>query len=547
MESDKFVNERQKHMNNNQPELISCPPDAVRVAEGLRDTGYEFNTAIADIIDNSIAAGAENISIILDMDPKGNIRVAIADDGLGMDKDGLINALTYGSKKRDDPSSLGKFGLGLKTASTAFCRKLTLVSRNGVDAQVLSATWDLDKVPHHNWSIIIVDASDEEVELLDLYAPEKSGTIVIWDNVDRLLSEYKRQDGAPKQKAKERYLEQLRQHIAMVYQRFLDHSDSRARNINIYINDVAVEPWDPFCITEVQTPIAEKVLELELPDGTKAGFKIRAFVLPRKEDFHNQELAKKARIGNDMQGIYVYRENRLIHGPDWMDMFRKEPHFTLCRVELSFNHKLDDAFKVDIKKSRILLATELYDWMRDKFLSGPRREAEAISRKGQVAKAGAASALLHSSSNNAIHSKANALKSANLNEYDGKTGIATVQNRGGKAHIKIKVVEASSPNELHIKPVPEITNGLLFEPAYISGNQGVQVNTSHPYYSKVYIPNRDSSVTIQGLDSLLWALCVAELGCISDETKRKFEEMRFEVSRLLRNLVEDMPDPEANE
>lgn len=531
-------------MSDNQPELVSCPPDAVRVAEGLRDTGYEFNTAIADIIDNSISADATNVHVMLNMDVKGNILVAVADDGSGMDREGLINALTYGSRKREDPSSLGKFGLGLKTASTAFCRKLTLVSRKSGDAKPLSATWDLDKVPHHNWSIMIGDATSEEKELLNLYAPEKSGTLVIWDNVDRLLKEYKRQDGVHMRKAKDRYLDHLRQHISMVYQRFIDQSDKREHNINIFINDVPVEPWDPFCISEVKEPISEKSLELELMDGTKASFNIRAFVLPRKEDFQDQELAKRARIGNDMQGIYVYRENRMIHGPDWMDMFRKEPHFTLCRVELSFDHKLDDAFKVDIKKSRILLATELYDWLRDKFLSGPRREAEAISRKGQVAKAGAASALLHSSSNNAIHSKANALKSANLNEYNGQTGIATVQNKSGKAHIKIKVLEADSPNELHIRPVPQINDGLLFEPAYISGNQGVQVNTSHPFYSKVYIPNRDSSVTIQGLDSLLWALCVAELGCISDETKRKFEEMRFEVSRLLRNLVEDMPDPD---
>jgi len=80
------------------------------------------------------------------------------------------------------------------------------------------------------------------------------------------------------------------------------------------------------------------------------------------------------------------------------------------------------------------------------------------------------------------------------------------------------------------------------------GNQGVQINTSHPYYHKVYLPNSASGVTIQGLDSLLWALCAAELGCVSDDTKRKFEEMRFEVSRLLRQLVEDMPDaPESIE
>ncbi len=527
---------------SNEAELIECAPDAVRVAEGLRDTGYEFNTAVADIIDNSIAAGANKIHVVMEMDPKGTVWIAIADDGQGMDRAGLINALRYGSKERSDRASLGKFGMGLKTASTAFCRKLTLVSRDKADSAPLSATWDLDSVPTSGWSISINNASADEKELLDNYAPEHSGTVVIWDKIDRILAEYKRQGGAAARKAKDRYLDQLRQHIAMVYQRFIDETDERERHLRISVNGVDVEPWDPFCIAETKAPMLERKVELELADGTKASFNVRAFVLSRKEDFKDQSLVKTAKLGNDMQGIYVYRENRLIHGPDWLDMYRKEPHFSLCRVELSFDHLLDEAFQVDIKKSRILLASELYDWLRDKFLSGPRRAAEDLSRKGQVAKSSAASALLHAASNNAIHGKADALKTARLDEYDGQTGVATVHNKGGKARIKIKVMEAESPNELHIKPVPEILNGLLFEPAYISGNQGVQINTSHPYYGKVYVPNKESSVMIQGLDSMLWALCAAELGCISDDTKRKFEEMRFEVSRLLRNLVEDMPN-----
>uniref|UniRef100_UPI003B58A604 ATP-binding protein n=1 Tax=Noviherbaspirillum sp. ST9 TaxID=3401606 RepID=UPI003B58A604 len=210
---------------------------------------------VADIIDNSIAATAEAINVILEIDARGNIQVAVADDGCGMDRAGLINALTYGSKRRTDPSSLGKFGLGLKTASTAFCRKLTLVSRNAAEGPVLAATWDLDKVPDHNWSVMIGEPSVEEAELLDVYASGRSGTVVIWDNVDRLLGEYKKAGGAPIRKAKERYLEQLRHHVSMIYQRFLDREDERARNVSVSINGVPVPPWDPFCIGEVKEPI----------------------------------------------------------------------------------------------------------------------------------------------------------------------------------------------------------------------------------------------------------------------------------------------------
>src|SRR5271166_5472830 len=111
------------------PEKFEVPPDPTRMIEGLRDTGYQFNTAVADLIDNSIAANASVIDVAVAMDYKGNIAVSICDDGIGMNKEALISAMKYGSPPRPDPSSLGKFGLGLKTASTAFCRRLSVITR----------------------------------------------------------------------------------------------------------------------------------------------------------------------------------------------------------------------------------------------------------------------------------------------------------------------------------------------------------------------------------------------------------------------------------
>jgi hypothetical protein len=236
----------------------------------------------------------------------------------------------------------------------------------------------------------------------------------------------------------------------------------------------------------------------------------------------------------------------MIHGPDWMDMFRKEPHFTLLRVEFSFDHKLDEAFHIDIKKSQILLNEDLFEWLQ-KFLIAPRREAEQRYRSGRFAAASGVSVLLHTASNNAIHAKAGALKTANLKSVDGKTGEVTIENKYGPVTLKLKLSESTRPEELHVQPVEELVEGILWEPALIDGNQAVRINTRHPYYSKVYLPNRKSGVTVQGLDSLLWALCAAELGTVNEETKRYFEELRYEVSRLLRRLVEDLPDPDLME
>lgn len=530
-------------MTNNTSPYLDVPPDPERIIEGLRDTGYEFNTSMADVIDNSIAAKASNIDVAVAMDFGGNIFVSVTDDGCGMNRDGLINAMRYGSKRRVDQASLGKFGLGLKTASTAFCRRLSAISRGQAGGEVLKATWDLDHIAAvERWELQLGSATPDEIKLLDAVAKGKTGTVIRWEKVDRLLKAYAVPEGRAAKNALKRYVDNLRFHVSMVYQRFLDKYDKRAGDVNIRINGEAVLPWDPYCVIETKAPIAEAVQKVDIGENELAVFTVRAFILPRKEEFSDQAILKGARLTNDMQGLYVYRENRLIHGPDWLGMYSKEPHMTLCRIELSFDHKLDDAFQVDIKKSRILLDESLYDWMQ-KFLQGPRREGQERYRKGMNAAVTGIAALIHAASNNSIHAKAEDLKTADVKEVDGSTGDVTIANKNGVTKLKIKLVEQKNSGECHVQPVDSLQDGVLWEPAFIDSNQAVRINTGHPYYHKVYIPNKKSGVTIQGLDSLIWGLCAAELGNVSESNKRNFEEMRYEVSRILRRLVEDLPDP----
>jgi len=527
--------------------FVEVAPDPGRVSEGLRDTGYQFPTAVADIIDNSITAGADDIEVLVNMDMEGQVVLVVLDNGCGMDRDGLINAMRYGSKRRTDPASLGKFGLGLKTASTAFCRHLSVVSRDDPKKAALKATWDLDSIAAKGWMLEIGAPSKEDITLLDRIAPEHSGTLVIWEKIDRLVRDYAKPGGKPARRALDRHVELLVEHCAMVYQRFLDPDDKRARNLILKINGERVEAWDPFCLDETGKPEFEHTQKVELNEKEEVSFTVRAFILPRKDEFKDAARARNARLSNDYQGIYVYRENRMIHGPDWMDMFRKEPHFTLIRVEFSFDHRLDEAFHIDIKKSQILLNDAIFEWLREKFLTAPRRQAEQRYRHGMAAVAKGLSALIHSVSNNAIHAKAEDLKTANVESVDGKTGEVTIVNKHGAAKLKLRLIESTRPDELHVQPADGLDEGVLWEPALIDGNQAVRINTRHPYYPKVYLPNRKSGVVIQGLDSLMWALCAAELGTVSDATKRHFEELRYEVSRLLRHLVEDLPEPDLTE
>lgn len=527
----------------------TLPPNPARLIEGLRDTGYDFNTALADIVDNSVDAGATKIDIRINMDPDGDILVSVADDGCGMDEQALLNGMTYGAQGRVDPKRLGKFGLGLKTASTAFCRRLSVITRSSGENSLVKATWDLDHVVSASeWELLLDAPTEFEEDLLNEVAQSSSGTLVMWDKVDRMMKNYSEPGGKHARNALDRVVAGFRDHAAMVYQRFLNDTDERSRNILMTLNGQPVAPWDPFCEDEGETElVAEKMLEAKLPDGSPVEFTIRAFVLPRREHFSSQEAAKRARLTNNMQGIYIYRENRLIHPADWLGMFTKEPHLSLLRVEFSFNHESDEAFQVDIKKSRILLNEELYNWVLNEFLPAPRNAANERYRRGQRKKVGDEAKDAHEGSNRSISSKEQDLRKAEVTVVDPAAGDVEVKNKSGTVRLKLKVSESTAPGQVCVQPADSIDDGILWAPAIIDGHHAVRVNTGHPYYHKVYVPNLSSDVTVQGMDSLLWALVEAELGTINEATKTHFEELRFEVSRLLRKLVEDLPEPELED
>ena len=532
-------------MSVNEIELL---PDPKRVITGLRDTGYEFNTAVADIVDNSIAANATRVQLWLAADMRGNIRLMIADNGDGMDRDGIINAMQYGSKVRPSAASLGKYGLGLKTASTAFCTKLSVISRPDGETAPLMATWDLEHVAKVNkWALLLSEECDAEaLDQLNEAAPDRAGTVVLWEDVDRLIKDYQDKTGSHARKALKAKEESLRRHLSMVYQRFLDQNDNRARHLSIELNGGPVSAWDPFQ-SGLSELVAEDTIETQLSNGKTASFTVRAFILPRREEFPNDKLASAAMLSPDRQGIYIYRENRLIHDADWLGLYQKETHLTNLRVEFSFNHMLDDAFHLDIKKSQIILNDDLAHWLQSEFLPAPRREANRRAREGQqkaISKKGEGA---HDTSNNNIRNREAAAGGAQVNVSDPNNGEAIVQNKHGKTRLKLTITSAKRPGEVFVQPVDGITNGLLFQPALIDQHRAVQINTSHPYYHKVYVPNLNRSVTLQGMDSLMWALAVAELSTVQDSTATMFQDMRYEVSRILEKLVETLPEPELDQ
>ena len=312
----------------------------------MRDLGYSLETAIADLIDNCISAEADRIDIICDM-TGGNPLVAILDNGKGMTEGQLLDAMRHGTanpRNLRSPRDLGRFGLGLKTASFSQCRSLTVISKR--DSQVCGAEWNLDRIDAaDDWILSIL----ESVDLKGLPYCEKlgnHGSMVLWRELDRLMED---EAGDRRDEIVNEKLEAVRRHLSLVFHRFLA-GEIKGSRITITINGHPVDPFDPFCRKNPAT----QLLPEEMIRVGNAEVRLQPFILPHHSRLTASEYAhyhdRSDFISN--QGAYVYRNGRLMAWGDWFRLVPKGEATKLARVQIDFPNSLDEAWTIDIKKSR---------------------------------------------------------------------------------------------------------------------------------------------------------------------------------------------------
>lgn len=314
----------------------------------MRDIGYSLEAAIADLVDNSISAGAEKIDICCILDAE-QPTLAIADNGRGMGKNEIIDAMRHGGSGRNQkrsPHDLGKFGLGLKTASFSQCRRLTVVSRK--NGQLNAAEWNLDVVEHSDkWIISLLD--EEEIQGLPLFEflPEQ-GTLVLWRNLDRLFGDSK---GQKRQRVANKKLAAVAQHLALVFHRFLDGDVSWCNPLKISVNGHQIDAFDPFCRDHTAT----QRLPLEYISVGPDEIQLRGYILPHhsKLSVQKYDLYKDYSSFFENQGVYVYRNCRLVAQGGWFRLISKNKAAQLARVQIDFPSSLDHWWTIDIKKSRV--------------------------------------------------------------------------------------------------------------------------------------------------------------------------------------------------
>ncbi len=328
-------------MDYSQLQKAEATPEASSMVETFRAIGYSLETAIADIIDNSISAHAKNIYVNR-LWRGGQSLITIKDDGIGMNSDEIVQAMRPGTinpLSDRQSSDLGRFGLGLKTASFSQCRKLSVLSkRKGYVSSYWS--WDLDYVAHSNkWELIKWMPEEFEHELDDL----NSGTLIIWSDLDRVLPlTTSESDENAKQKFSSA-LDKVKNHIAMTFHRFIEE-----KSVRIFWCGHEITPWNPFCIIENKTQ--------ERPTENIGGAaQMKGYVLPHKNNFSSEQAYKQAEGMNGwgaQQGFYVYRGKRLLLAGDWLGMFRKEEHYKLVRIQIDLFNNMDTEWQIDIKKSK---------------------------------------------------------------------------------------------------------------------------------------------------------------------------------------------------
>lgn len=327
--------------------------------ESLRGLGYSTAAALADIVDNSISAGAADVWIQFDWDGQAS-RVTVLDNGRGMDDAGLESAMRLGDRNPLDERAagdLGRFGLGLKTASLSQCRRLTVASLSK-DGASCCLRWDLDALaarPDDGWLLFEGPAVGSDRYLAPL-AGAKSGTLVLWESMDRIVTAgYKVDDYLG-------MIDGVERQLAMVFHRLLLGSRPKLR---LWINGDRVAPWDPFMTghpaKQWNSPVERK--------RTAAGqIEIECHVLPHKDRMSKEDYEDAG--GPDgwtsQQGFYVYRNERLLLAGGWLGLGRgrawnREEAHRLARIRLDIPNTADAEWKIDIRKSTARVPVEHRD------------------------------------------------------------------------------------------------------------------------------------------------------------------------------------------
>jgi len=536
-------------------------PAAKRTINALKDIGYELNSAVADIVDNSISRGkAKNIFIEFGIDTKGKLLLSIVDDGKGMDSKRLEEAMRIGSNNDDyGPGDLSKYGMGMKTASMSQAMKLTVFSKMSSSYRT-AFSWDLHHVNKHDkWEIFKLTSNEitERINKLDSIlsksalsvTKKQSWTLVLWEDLDKLQQSY---DSYKSSVLATKFIntsaDHLEIYLRLVFNRFIS-GENNLKKTNIYLNEVKLKSLDPFCRNEQHTkdlPLSDKngnfIISDEYPPIT-----IKRYVLPtnplKPGDFkfsshETWEEAKGNLSWNEAQGYYIYRNNRLIDWGGWFKTKKIDEHDKLARACIDLTEEHDDLFKVDVSKTHIQLPEELNNHLRDnvnaKFIAEAKNRYAGSENTKVIIKNS-----VREKTKKVDHLAAELIRQDNISVRKGSDNSLIIKNQYGN-----KVSEDITYKNLEIGhkiiSMPFGDSKLFWKMAPNPDNEfQVLVNSDHPFYEKVYGDSEKDKKITAIMDAFLFTMSYIELKCITDKNELLFDQMKEVASSVLNKFVEE--------
>lgn len=311
-------------------------PNVGNFIDSLREIGYSTEVAVADLIDNSITANSSEIHIYAVTKPI--LSFAILDNGMGMSEDELVEAMRLAGKNQQDvrdKNDLGRFGLGLKTASFSQCKKLTVVTKNKGD--ISCRQWDLKYIAENNEWLLITPENYNHFPLYDEFEKLQSGTLVIWEEIDKIPSGNFAE-----------MIDKLRRHLSLVFHKFLE-GQVHLKKLNILVNNNPIKAFNPFNINH---PATQQITSEKI-NIHGASVTIQPFILPHHSKISQQEYELYATEEGYVksQGFYLYRENRIIIYGTWWGLHKAVDAHKLIRVRIEIPNSMDTYWGIDIKKS----------------------------------------------------------------------------------------------------------------------------------------------------------------------------------------------------
>ncbi len=548
-------------------ELIEIPASPGRLIEGLADLAYSPQGAICDIIDNSISHGkATEIFVLFQFNYSLNsFDFVIYDNGDSMDFEGLKNAMKLGSSDeyKDPDANLGKYGMGLKTASLAYADSFSVLAKSkACKPELIEMSKELilkkDKWIYNRYGEFEIKAEIKNIkkflkpfsQTFNFFPVNGSYTVLKWSEINglnRRAVEYKRPS------AKENWIEKLitevESHIRMVFNRFLD-GRTKFKKVKINYNGIQLEGWDP-CQPDLSGTSTfrikgqlDDVVKYKFPQDNRKEISLKQFIVSKhkgdKDKIKIIQLSQKNRPVKleNMQGIYVYRNDRLIDYGKWLDDVGSEPHSTYARAELNLTGDHDDFFRLNVNKTDIdrVDNDDFMDWLT-KYTQKLRSEAKK--------KYGKEKTLVVSKTFN----KKQEVVSKVINEIATKQNLSVKKNKGKttvtNSYGGFFIDEIKAGNTKTKVLNERITAEELKSKQYLwkvlpdtDKTMRVIINKSNELYKLYYDDVEKHKKQVDIINAFMLALSFAELSCKSPESEKIFEDINLTIGDLLNKLIE---------